>query len=200
MSFQYLGTITKTHGIQGDCILADIDFLPTIKSNTAVKLGFSESFAQEYTLESCRPYRLGALLHFKGINSISAAEALLEKGVFIERRHLESAEASQFSDALEGYEVRDALTNERKGSVVEIFQSPAHRTIVVQTADDDEVLIPHVPAIVSRIDEVTKVIFITAPEGLFELDALESVDNEEDVELESDEADSEEDDGSEEQQ
>ena len=184
MTTQYIGTLTKTHGINGDFILADVEHLPELKSGTKLRLGFSAAFAKPYVLESMREYRHGAILHLKGVDTMSAAELLLEQGVFVERSALQQSDVSQYAETIAGFEVRDAANSAVLGRVRDVWQSPAHRTLVVETASDDEVLIPYVPAIVVSVDLANKFVMVNAPEGLFDLNALESVDTEDEVEEE----------------
>lgn len=179
MPAQYLGTITKTHGINGECILSDVDYLPALQPGTRVQLGYSEAFAKPYTIESCREYKQGALLKIKGINTIDAAEALRELGVFVDRAQLTQNDTEQFSDALSNYEVLDAESKEHLGTVSDVWAGPAHRTIVVSTGEDNEVLVPFVLAIVKTVDHAAKQVLLSPPEGLFNLDALPDVDHEE---------------------
>ncbi len=163
----YIGTIAKTHGIVGECILSDVEVLPEIKSGQSVLLGYSAAFAKPYVVNSCKEYRNGALISFRGVTSISAAEALQELGVFLPVQALSADEADAFSDWLIGAEARDAASGELLGLVRDVWATPAHRTLVIDTPKGDEVLVPHVPAIVTGSNRSARQILLNPPEGMF---------------------------------
>ncbi len=172
MASQYIGTISKTHGIAGECILSDIDFLPSLLAGTKVRLGFSDAFASEYTVESCKEYKQGAIIKFKGISTMSEAEALRELGLFVDRQSLAPTDVTKFSESMIDMHVEDAENGTVYGKVVDIWQSPAHKTLVIENENGDEVLVPFVPAIVKSVDVDSKRILLSPPEGMFDPSAM----------------------------
>jgi len=106
------------------------------------------------------------IFHFRGVDSISAAESLTGAEVRIpaaERIPLEEGEF--FQDDLIGCEVIDRHTGASLGRVTRFDDSAASGSLVV----GDGLLIPFVRAICVEIDPTTRRIAVELPEGLKDL-------------------------------
>jgi 16S rRNA processing protein RimM len=166
---KYIGTITRAHGLNGECHLADIQFLPVIKSGTTVSIGFSASFGKKFVLESLRIHNNNILLKLKGVNSISEVDKLREQGVFVDESDIALPDGEYYDEDIIGCKVYEESTGEICGMVVDVWQLPAYKSYVVQTPDDKEVVVPAVDEFVRSINPRAKTIIINSPEGLFEM-------------------------------
>lgn len=169
MPLTYIGTISKPHGIHGDCLLSDIDLIPNIPPGTSIHVGFSEQYGSAAVLEKINAYRNGALIRIRGIDTIDKADTLREMGVFVDDSVLSTDDRELMSSSLEGARVVIHSTGELLGNVREVWSAPAHRTLVVDTANGHEVLIPLVPSIVIRVSGSPHEVRIEPPEGLLDM-------------------------------
>lgn len=166
---KYIGTITRAHGLHGECHLTDVQFFPVIKPGTSVNIGFSSAFGKKFTLESIRMHGNNVLLKIKGVNSITDADKLREQGVFVDEQEITLPKGEYYDEDIIGSKVFEESTGNERGIVIDVWQLPAYKSYVVQTPDDKEVVVPAVGAIVRSINPRSKTIVINSPEGLFEM-------------------------------
>jgi 16S rRNA processing protein RimM len=171
MPLTYLGTISKPHGIHGECFLSDIDLVPRIAPGTRVHLGYSPQFGTAAVLDKIQPYRNGALIRVRGVDTVNKAEELRELGVFVDESALDGDERELLSSSLQGALVVIDATGEAVGHVREVWSAPAHRTLVIDHAKGHEILIPMVPSIVVRVSSQPHEVRISPPEGLLDMNA-----------------------------
>lgn len=118
----------------------------------------------------------GIVLHFAGINSISAAETLSGKIVVIphsERAALGGDEA-YISDLI-GCELVDVAgsTPIVAGRIVDVDRSAGPVALLVVRTESGEVLIPFASGYLKRLDVEKKRVEMALPEGLLDLNAPE---------------------------
>ncbi|GAB3602109.1 ribosome maturation factor RimM [Microbacterium aureliae] len=105
---------------------------------------------------------------FEGVEDRSQAEALVRAILWIDQ-DADAAPAEDdawYDHQLVGLDVvRDG---ERVGSVVRVDHLPAQDLLIVRTADEREVLVPFVTAIVPEVDIAAGRVVVTPPPGLFE--------------------------------
>lgn len=105
---------------------------------------------------------------FEGVEDRSQAEALVRAILWIDQ-DADAAPAEEdawYDHQLVGLDVvRDG---ERVGSVVRVDHLPAQDLLIVRTADEREVLVPFVTAIVPEVDIAAGRVVVTPPPGLFE--------------------------------
>ena len=169
MALLYIGTISKPHGIHGSCLVGNVTALPSLPPCTPVHIGYSEHFGSKAILDHIEPYRNGALLTLRGVDSIEAVDALREQGVFVDAIHISSDDRSLFDEVITGATVRLHSDGSVLGSVREVWSLPAQRMIVVETAEGNELLIPFVPSIVKSVTQSPLEIIIDPPSGLLDI-------------------------------
>ncbi|MFM8567980.1 MAG: ribosome maturation factor RimM [Candidatus Kapaibacterium sp.] len=177
MALTYLGTISKPHGIQGECFVSDVDLVPHIAAGTRIHLGYSVQFGKAAVLEKLQPYRNGALIRVRGVDTVEKADELRELGVFVDDSSLAAEERDLLGSSLHGARVVIDATGEVVGDVREVWSAPAHRTLVIDHADGHEVLVPLVPSIVVRVSDKPHEIRINPPEGLLGMNVREDSPN-----------------------
>jgi 16S rRNA processing protein RimM len=105
-------------------------------------------------------------LRLAGLTTRELGEDWLGATVSIPRSSLAALpEGEHYAADLLGLEVRSA-DGRRLGRVKEIWPSPAHPLLVVETAGDP-VLVPAVPPILQRVEAAVGEIWIDPPAGLF---------------------------------
>ncbi|MFM2134288.1 MAG: rRNA processing protein RimM [Bacteroidota bacterium] len=171
MALTYLGTITKPHGIHGECFVTDVDIIPTLTAGTKVHLGFSAAYGTQAVLESIQPYRNGALLRLRGVNTVEQVEALREQGVFVQESLIADHDKELLSTSLTGAQVIVDATGRLLGTVREVWSAPAQRMLVVDHADGYEIMIPVVPSIVLKVTSNPHCVYVNPPDGLLDMNA-----------------------------
>lgn len=160
---RHIGTIVRPHGINGALVVAlsnEVD----LAAGSQVWIGYSNTFAHPYTLESFRASTNSAVIRLKGIVSRDQAEQLREQGLFIEVEHLNIP--TNKTSSMEGWQVC-MLDGECVGTVIGIQENPAHSLLCVAMTDGKVVLIPQVDAFIINADPITRTITINVPDGLF---------------------------------
>lgn len=165
-NLRYIGTITRPHGLRGDCVLSDVAVVPDFTTALNVYVGYSASFAKPYTLVSLKATKNGCIVHFQDVESVDAVHPLKELGVFVEENILRDS-GVVFTDDYVGCEVYDLESGNLYGSVVDVWDLPAYEALVVLTDSEEEVAVPVVDEIVVSVDLDGKKIVINPPIGLF---------------------------------
>ncbi len=133
----------------------------------------SETAPREMELTGYRLAHNRVVLHFAGIDSIDAAEALRGYDVVIpesERAPLDE-DAAYISDLI-GCEVWDAASGERIGAVQSVDREASHVDLLVVERDGGQrAEIPFVKAFLAKLDVPGKRIEMRLPEGLLEINA-----------------------------
>jgi 16S rRNA processing protein RimM len=119
----------------------------------------------------------GIVLHFEGVDSISAAELL--KGLYaaipsVERAPL--AEGEAYISDLVGCTLVDVAGTEPRevGPIEEVDRSAGPVALLVVRGPNGEILIPFAQDYLRRIDIESRRVEMALPEGLIELNAPES--------------------------
>ena len=154
-------------------MLSDVDFVPQLQAGAKVQIGFSAQYSTPYVVERCLEHGRGALLKLKNVDSVEKAEQLVERGLFVPAATIAPNDDALFSESLMGREAVDAQTMTLLGVVRDVWQTPAHRTLVIETPKGDEVLVPMVSAIVKTERGASGRLLLTAPEGMFPGDEIE---------------------------
>lgn len=167
MALQYIGTITRTHGVQGECVLSDVDKIPNVRKNTQIHLGYTSAFGKKYTLDYIKPYKNTCVIKLTTINDITTAETLKELGVFIEEDAFTLSAGEYFDSSLIGFTVHHAQTDVTLGEIVDVWKLPAHSAYVIDTPNGEEVILPAVKEFIITVDTKNKIIKANPPDGMF---------------------------------
>lgn len=124
------------------------------------------------------PHKGAMVLHFAGVDSISAAEALA--GLFVaiprnQRAVLGEDEAYYIAD-LVGCELADVASGSavRVGEIEDVDRSAGPVALLVVRGEKGEVLVPFAKSYLRRIDLEAKRVEMALPEGLVDVNAAES--------------------------
>ncbi len=147
-----VGRIGKPHGLKGDVTV----MLVTDRSERTDP--GTELFAGDRTLvvQASRPQRAGWVVHFEGVDTLDAAEAL--RGSVLHAAPIEG-DGDPWVHELIGCEVRDT-TGRVLGTVKVIEANPAHDMLVL----DGGALVP-MPFVV---EHTPGLVVIDPPDGLFD--------------------------------
>jgi 16S rRNA processing protein RimM len=166
-----VGRVAKAHGVTGEVVVdvrtddPDTRFAPGTTLRGRTKGGTERRFV----VETARQHSGRMLVRLDGVADRDGADALRGTLFLVDSEDLPPIEdPDEFYDhQLEGLRVRTTEGTE-VGTVAEVLHTAAGELLSVR-ADDGEVLIPFVSAIVTSVSLADQVIEIDPPEGLLEL-------------------------------
>ncbi|MCV7055138.1 ribosome maturation factor RimM [Mycolicibacterium gilvum] len=169
-----VGRVAKAHGVTGELTVEVRTDDPQGRFVRGAVLrgrpprGGAE---REYVIESVRTHGDRLLVRFDGVADRDAADALRGTVFLVDSADLPPIEdPDEFYDhQLEGLTVITVSGGE-VGKVAEVLHTAAGELLAVRTADDTEVLVPFVSAIVLSVSLDDQLITIDPPDGLLELD------------------------------
>ena len=159
MSLLEVGQIMRAHSLRGEVVVQLVtnrtDRL-AVGSRLSTRVAGSRRVPSTLEVVASRPFKNRYLVHFDGVESREAAEAL--RGVTLLAQAEESAGDELYVHELIGKHVVDQSGVDR-GRVSSLEANPASDLLVLQTG----ALVPL--RFVTSVDETT--IFVEVPEGLF---------------------------------
>lgn len=164
-----LGKITKTHALKGEVIIfLDVD---TPEDYSGLEAIFLEIKGQlvPYIIEELQLKGRKSILKLEDINSIEAAEAIINAPVWLPLSALPALKGNQFyyHDVI-GYEIHDVASGTRIGALRAIYESTGQDLFAIDV-DEKEVLVPIVDEFIHKIDHGNQRIEVKLPEGLLEI-------------------------------
>ena len=170
-NLQRLGVLTRSFGLQGGirCAL-DSMAVPKVRTPCAVRIGFSESFTEERELALCENHSGSLICYFTGVASRDAADALFDRGLWIDPSLLEYDDP--FSDArLVGYRVFDEAGRDL-GTIVDIIGSHTQYVWIIYTGER-EWMMPAVEEFVREIRADDRRVIVRPIPGMYDDDEEE---------------------------
>jgi 16S rRNA processing protein RimM len=162
-----VGRIGRPHGVRGAVSIE----LRTDEPERRFAVGSSlvADSGIELTVASSTWHSGRLLLTFEGYPDRTSIEQLRGQVLSVERDDDEQPEDPEefYDSALEGCEVFDEHST-LIGTVSEVAHLPSQDVLVVATADEREVLVPFVEAIVPIVDIANRRIVIDPPAGLLD--------------------------------
>lgn len=140
------GRIAGTHALRGEVRFEPwLDAPNAVCKLTALYEGTAETAAKRYEVESARIHKSFALVKFKGVDDVQAAQVLKGRILYADRKELPLPEGRYFIADLLGLDVYDRRLGRVIGKLAEVIPKPAHNVYVVRDGER-EVLIPAVDA------------------------------------------------------
>lgn len=146
--FLAVGRLRKPHGLAGELSMDILtDFPERLKTGKKVFLGEKHQAA---TITGSRPHGQLLLVKFDVTPDIESAEGYRNTEVFVEAASLPSLdEGDLYQHQVIGMQAVLESTGELVGMVVDILETGANDVYIIQTADDQELLIPAVEAFIA---------------------------------------------------
>jgi 16S rRNA processing protein RimM len=166
-----VGRVAKAHGITGEVVVEirtddpETRFAPGTTLRGRAKGGPERS----YVVESARAHGGRLLVRLDGVADRNSADALRGTIFLVDSEDLPPIEdPDEFYDhQLEGLRVV-TTAGQNVGTVTEVLHTAAGELLAVR-AEEGEVLVPFVSAIVTSVSLADQTIEIDPPEGLLEL-------------------------------
>lgn len=169
MSYQYIGKLTATHGLDGKLVLRHN------LENKAIWSRLPHIFI-ELQRESYIPYFLEerkavsneeVLLKLDEVETVEQARALSGKSVYLEAEVFASLRPKAVSAGMAGFMIHDSKLG-ALGRIEDIFETPGQVLATIQYREK-EVLVPLVDATIVKVDGSARTIYVTLPEGLLDI-------------------------------
>lgn len=158
-----IGKIVAPFGIRGEVkVRIESDDPERFALLETVYLGKA---LRPYTIESSRIHQGSALLHFRGVDDRTAAEALRDQFVYVTMEEaLPLGEGEYYVYQIEGLAAVTA-EGERLGTVREVLQTGANDVYVID-GPKGEILLPVIPDVILGVDLDAGTITVRIPDGL----------------------------------
>lgn len=161
----------KTRGLRGELVAEILTDFPERFEKTKVVFALKPDVqAIKLNLASFWFQKNRIILKFEDVDSIEAAEKLINCEICIPESEAVELETDEFFDwELEGCAV-ESIDGKALGKVREIMRTGGTEVLVVTNADNDkkDFLIPFATAICVQVDVENKLIQVDLPEGLLE--------------------------------
>jgi len=158
-SLVQLGEVLKPHGIDGRV---------KVSLHLPARLHLSDLIGQKvilgdkaFVLEDALWMNKYALVNFRGVESLSEAEALRKLPLYLSRQQIGQLEDNEFylEDLVE-LELVDEGTGELVGSLKDFEDIPGNPLIKIQRPNDKSLLLPFNEAFIGKIDLMNGKIFL----------------------------------------
>lgn len=172
------GVFTKTHGVKGELnAILDID-LEYFESHDCI-LCLEDGIPTPFFIESFRPKGSSAsLIKIEDIDSEQEAKRFIGNKIYVDKKAYrqfldenEDDEGEYASDMI-GWSIKDAESGDLIGEISDINLDTANPLFIVTPPDNDNVfMIPIADEFICDIDEGNRVLTMSLPDGLLNLNA-----------------------------
>lgn len=165
-----VGRLVKAHGLKGALKLElytdnpERRFVPGAEFTLQVPEA-SPWHGKTATVREYRVMNGSSVVFFEGVDDRDGAEGLVRAILWIDQDADEPEDNAWYDHQLVGLDV--VRSDEVVGSVVRVAHLPAQDLLIVK-ANEQEIMVPFVEAIVPSVDIAAGRIVITPPTGLFE--------------------------------
>ena len=166
--YYYLGTITKTHGNNGDVTAyLDVDEPLEYSMLDMVFLNVNKS-PVPFFIKDIKILNNKAVITFEDVDDIEKASSLVKKDMYLPLSTLPELTGNKFYfHEVAGFKIIDETFGEL-GTLKEILDYP-NQAVMQIFHGEKEVLIPVNDDIIKSVDRKNKIITIKAPEGLIDI-------------------------------
>lgn len=168
------GIFTKTHGIHGE-LNAFLEIEPEFFDSTDCFVCFDEGIPIPFFIESIRRRGSAAsLIKIVNVDSDVAATFFVGKELYVDKKAYKEFldenpdEEGEYASDLIGWTVVDASTSLPIGVITDLNLNTANPLFIIDK-DDTQVLIPIAEEFINEIREADKVISMSLPDGLVDL-------------------------------
>lgn len=166
-----IGKFQKTHALKGELnMISDVDPQYFVEGNPLIIR--YDGILVPFYVDTVRPKgSVSYLVKLQGVNSEEEASEFVNHEIYMLKRDSEQWLEEEYidSDSLIGYKVIDISTGNELGTVEGIDDSTANILFIVKSSDGEEIYIPANDDFITDIDDEFKLIRMSLPEGLLEI-------------------------------
>ncbi len=162
-----LGQIVGTHGIKGEMRINpwcdSPDFAKGFKT-----VYFDSKGTQPVKVSTCRPHGNVILMKLESINTMSDAEKMKNRMLYIRREDARLPEGTWFIEELIGCSVLDADSDKCYGKISDISPTGANDVWHISDENNIEFLIPAIKDVVVDVNVEDNIVKIRPMKGIFD--------------------------------
>lgn len=169
MKSEYLecGQIMRAHGIAGAMVINHLcDSYEVFEALKRVYLKTKEGYV-EYKVKKCTPYKTGTLITLDKITTPEEVTAIRLSYLYAKREDILKGENDYFIVDLIGLPVKDAITGEEYGVLVDVINQGAQDLYQIKRDGKADAYIPAISEFVSKIT-LDEAIYVTPIEGMLD--------------------------------
>lgn len=159
------GKIVTTHGIRGEVKVQPWTDTPDVFCD--LEKVYTNKGSAEIEVENAREHKNMLILKLKGIDTVEAAQKMVNTILYIDRNDIELDEGAYFIQDIIGLSVEDIDNGKLYGRVTDVTSTGANDVFHI-TLDNKTYLIPNIKSVVINIDIEGGKIQIRPLEGLLE--------------------------------
>lgn len=163
-----VGKLTKTHGLKGEmAIWLDVDYPEEYEELESILVEMKGELIP-YFVEEIQIRANKSIIKFEDIDTIEAAQKLINCDLYLPNDNLEELDDDQFYyHEIIGFIIVDD-TQGKLGTVTAVYTAEA-QDLIAMNYQNKEVLIPVSDEIVKTIDREKKELYTDLPAGLIEV-------------------------------
>lgn len=163
-----VGKLTKTHGLKGEmAIWLDVDYPEEYEDLESILVEMKGELIP-YFVEEIQIRANKSIIKFEDVDSIEAAQKLINCDLYLPNENLEELDDDQFYyHEIIGFDIIDD-TKGKLGVVAAVYTAEA-QDLIAMNYQNQEILIPVSDEIVKTIDRERKELYTNLPEGLIEV-------------------------------
>lgn len=163
-----VGKLTKTHGLKGEmAIWLDVDYPEEYEDLESILVEMKGELIP-YFVEEIQIRANKSIIKFEDVDSIEAAQKLINCELYLPNENLEELDDDQFYyHEIIGFDIVDD-TQGKLGKVTAVYTNEA-QDLIAMNYQNQEILIPVSDEIVKTIDREKKELYTNLPEGLIEV-------------------------------
>ena len=168
-----IGHYNKPHGINGE-ISATVDVEPELLRELSCLVSETDGIFVPFFVNALRPKSSDTvLISIDGINSEQDAMRLVNHDIYAlkheYRQESEDADADGYPlDYFIGFDLNDDQGN-RVGKIVDVNEQTENAIFIIERDDESELMVPASDDLIVEFDLDNKVMVMSLPEGLLEL-------------------------------
>ena len=163
-----VGKLTKTHGLKGEmAIWLDVDYPEEYEDLESILVEMKGELIP-YFVEEIQIRANKSIIKFEDVDSIEAAQKLINCDLYLPNENLEELDEDQFYyHEIIGFDIIDD-TQGKLGKVTAVYTAEA-QDLIAMSYLNQEILIPVSDGIVKTIDREKKELYTNLPVGLIEV-------------------------------
>lgn len=171
---EYLGVVTRSHGLDGTMVLTDAVAMPRpLQRGSEVAIGYSREFTSVYQVEEFSSMPSRTILRVRGITTAEAVTPLVDQAVYARSADVGIDQSRRYRIGdVEGCTVVDEAGS-LLGTVTDVWLMPANDVWVVTAPDSRTIPLPVIDDVILDVDLPNHRITVRLLPGLAEVDTPE---------------------------
>lgn len=171
---EYLGVITRSHGLDGTMLLTDVVVMPSpLPPGTEVAVGYSRDFAVPHVVAAFSSIPGRTTLRLRDVTSAEAVARFVDQAVYARSSDVGIDQTRRYRIGdVEGCVVVDE-NGSKIGAVTDVWLMPANDVWVVTTDDALTIPLPVIDDVVLNVDLGSRVITVRLLPGLIDVDSTD---------------------------